>query len=84
MTTTDQNQWDRTVALIEAELDKANAELDKARKHATWSDPFAPDYGDIVDSNVEQVKALREHRDRIGRNLKAAMQQRDRALGGAK
>lgn len=80
MTTTEQ-QWDRTIARIEAELDKANADLETARKQATWSDPFAPDYGDIVDSNTEQVKALREHRDHIGRDLKRAMQSRDRALG---
>lgn len=36
----------------------------------------------LVDNNTEQVKALREHRDRIGRDLKSAMKQRDRALGG--
>lgn len=80
MTTTEQ-QWNRTVALIEAELDKANADLETARKEYRHGDPFAPDCADIQEGELERVKAAREHRDHIGRDLKRAMQQRDRALG---
>lgn len=83
MTTTEQ-QWNRTVVLIEAELDKANADLETARKEARHGDPFAPDYADIQDGELERVKAAREHRDHIGRDLKRAMRSRDRALGGAR
>lgn len=76
-----EQQWDRTVALIEAELDKANADLETARKESRHGDPFAPDYADIQDGELERVVSLREHRDHIGHELKRAMRQRDRALG---
>jgi hypothetical protein len=79
--TTTEQQWNRTIALIEAELDKANADLETAREESRRGDPFAPDYADIQEGELERVKAAREHRDHIGRDLKRAMQQRDRALG---